>query len=115
MAEQEMIRGTVAAVLYQNDSDGYSVLRFHREDGEILTVVGIIPLCTQGEQLVITGHWENHPSHGPQFRAEFLERLMPDGAAEIEKYLASRAIRGIGPTTAARIVRRFGNETFAVM
>ncbi len=110
-----MIRGSVTAVVYQNEANGYSVIRFAQEDGETITVVGTIPMCTQGERLVITGHWENHSSHGAQFRAEFLERLMPDGAAEIEKYLASRAIRGIGPRTAKRIVERFGAQTFAVM
>ena len=111
----QMIRGTIAAVVYQNEANGYSVLRFAQEDGETITVVGVIPMCTQGERLVITGHWENHSSHGAQFRAEFLERLMPDGAAEIEKYLASRTIRGIGPKNAKRIVERFGTQTFTVM
>lgn len=78
-------------------------------------MVGTIPLSMPGEKLVITGRWENHTTHGPQFRAEFLERLMPDGAAEIERYLASRAVRGIGPRSAARIVARFGAETFEIM
>lgn len=111
----EIIRGVVATILYQNELNGYTVVRFSTEDGQTITVVGTIPMCRQGERLVITGHWENHSSHGTQFRAELLERLMPDGAEEIEKYLASRAIRGIGPRTARRIVERFGNETFAVM
>ena len=58
----QMIRGTIAAVVYQNEANGYSVLRFAQEDGETITVVGVIPMCTQGERLVITGHWENHSS-----------------------------------------------------
>ena len=115
MTPNEVIRGSIAAVLYQNEVNGYTVIRFTTEDLETITVVGTIPLCSQGERLVITGHWETHASHGQQFRAEFLERLMPDGAAEIERYLASRAIRGIGPKTASRIVARFGERTFAVM
>ena len=110
-----MIRGTIAAVLYQNEVSGYTVVRFQTEDGDTITVVGTIPLSMPGERLVVTGHWENHSTHGPQFRAEFLERQMPDGAQEIERYLASRAIRGIGPRTAARIVRRFGGDTFDIM
>lgn len=113
--EDEMIRGTIAAVLYQNEANGYTVVRFETEAGETVTVVGTIPLSMPGEKLVVTGHWENHSTHGPQFRAEFLERLMPDGAEEIERYLASRAVRGIGPRTAARIVARFGGDTFEIM
>lgn len=113
--EPTIIRGTIAAVLYQNEATGYTVVRFQTEAGESITVVGTIPLSMPGEQLVVTGHWENHSTHGPQFRAEFLERQMPDGAQEIERYLASRAIRGIGPRTASRIVRRFGGDTFDIM
>jgi exodeoxyribonuclease V alpha subunit len=115
MAQNEVIRGSIVAVLFQNETNGYTVLRFQTEDQRSITVVGTIPLCSQGEKLVITGHWENHSTHGPQFRAEFLERLMPDGAEEIERYLSSRAIRGIGPRTATRIVARFGGETFTIM
>lgn len=112
---QEIVRGTILAVLFQNEDNGYTVLRFETEGGEIITVVGTIPLCNPGEELVVTGHWESHNVHGPQFRAEFLERVMPSGAAAIEKYLSSRAIKGIGARTASRIVRRFGDATFEIM
>ena len=110
-----MIRGSVGAILFQNEENGYTVLRLNREDGEEITVVGTIPMCTAGEALVITGHWENHVSHGQQFRAEFLERVMPAGAAAIEKYLSSRVIKGIGARLAGRIVSRFGDQTFEIM
>lgn len=110
-----MVRGTILAVLFQNEDNGYTVLRFETEGGEAITVVGTIPLCNPGEQLVITGHWETHNVHGPQFRAEFLERILPSGAAAIEKYLSSRVIKGIGARSAARIVRLFGDDTFEIM
>ena len=113
--EQELIRGTVAAVLYQNQENGYSVIRFTTDQGVTITVVGTIPMCTPGEHLAVTGHWEDHTTHGPQFRAEFLERVMPSGAEAIETYLSSRAIKGIGPRTAGRIVKLFGDQTFEIM
>lgn len=113
--EQELIRGTVAAVLYQNQENGYSVIRFTTDQGVTITVVGTIPMCTPGEHLAVTGHWEDHMTHGPQFRAEFLERVMPSGAEAIETYLSSRAIKGIGPRTASRIVKLFGDQTFGIM
>lgn len=113
--EQELIRGTVAAVLYQNQENGYSVIRFTTDQGVTITVVGTIPMCTPGEHLAVTGHWEDHTTHGPQFRAEFLERVMPSGAEAIETYLSARAIKGIGPRTASRIVKLFGDQTFAIM
>ena len=112
---QEIIRGTVLAVLFQNQENGYTVIRFTTEEQITITVVGTIPLCTPGEKLVITGHWETHQTHGMQFHAEFLERVMPAGAQAIEQYLASRVIKGIGPRTASRIVKLFGDETFEIM
>ena len=113
--EQELIRGTVAAVLYHYQENGYSVIRFTTDQGVTITVVGTIPMCTPGEHLAVTGHWEDHTTHGPQFRAEFLERVMPSGAEAIETYLSSRAIKGIGPRTASRIVKLFGDQTFEIM
>lgn len=111
----EIIRGTVLAVLFQNQENGYTVIRFTTEEQITITVVGTIPLCTPGEKLVITGHWETHQTHGMQFHAEFLERVMPAGAQAIEQYLSSRVIKGIGPRTASRIVKLFGDETFEIM
>ncbi len=112
---QKIIRGTVLAVLFQNQENGYTVIRFTTEQQNTITVVGTIPLCTPGEKLAVTGHWEEHQIHGAQFHAEFLERVMPAGAQAIEQYLSSRVIKGIGPRTASRIVRLFGDETFEIM
>ena len=98
-----MIRGTVQSVLFQNPENGYSVLKLRTEDGELVTVVGTIPMTIVGERLVIAGRWGHHPSHGPQFEAEFLERLMPETKAEIFSFLSSRAVKGIGAKTAQRL------------
>lgn len=98
-----MIRGTVQSVLFQNPENGYSVLKLRTEDGELVTVVGTIPMTIVGERLVIAGRWGHHPSHGPQFEAEFLERLMPETKAEIFSFLSSRAVKGIGAKTAEKI------------
>ncbi|MBO5891850.1 MAG: ATP-dependent RecD-like DNA helicase [Oscillospiraceae bacterium] len=115
MQEAQILQGTVAAVVYQNYDNGYAVLRLGVGDGETVTVVGTIPLPSVGERLMVTGHWGTHQSYGRQFEAEFLERLMPQTAMEILRYLSGRVIKGIGPKTAARIVDRFGDETLQIM
>ena len=113
--ELEIIRGAVSAVVYQNYDNGYCVLRMTCQDGQTVTVVGTIPLPVVGERLMVTGRWNTHANYGKQFEAEFLERLMPQTSAEILQYLSSRAIKGIGPKFAARIVNHFGENTLAVM
>ena len=117
MAEQEMeiIQGAVSAVVYQNYENGYAVLRLNVGGGQNVTIVGTIPLPAVGERLMVTGKWSAHPSYGRQFEAEFLERLLPQTAAEILSYLSSRIFKGIGPRMAGRIVEHFGEETLLVM
>ena len=113
--DEEMIRGTVQGIVFQNSENGYTVLRLCTESGELITVTGTIPMTVVGERLVIAGKWGRHPSHGPQFEAEFLERLMPETVQEIYSYLSSRAIKGIGAKTAAKIVERFGAQSLDVL
>ena len=113
--EMEILQGTIAAVVFQNYDNGYAVLRLRCAGGDTVTVVGTIPLPSVGERLMVTGKWSSHPSYGRQFEAEFLERMMPQTSMEILQYLSSRAIKGIGPKIAARIVERFGDETLLVM
>ena len=113
--EMEIIQGAVSAVVYQNYENGYAVLRLNVGGGQMVTVVGTIPLPAVGERLMVTGRWSTHSSYGRQFEAEFLERLMPQTAMEILSYLSSRVIKGIGPRMAARIVEHFGSETLLVM
>ena len=115
MAQQSRIEGTVMQVVFRNEENGYAVLRLVEETGELMTVVGCIPGVVQGERLAAVGVWEEHPQHGPQFKAEEAECLLPEEEEEIEHYLASGAIKGIGPATAEKIVARFGAETFAVI
>ena len=92
--QQELLRGTVNAVVFYNAENGYCVLRLQCEDGELTNVVGMIPMPVVGERLLITGHWVSHNTYGRQFEAEFLERLMPETRREIEAYLASGALKG---------------------
>ena len=117
MAEMEMeiLQGIIGAVVFQNYDNGYAVLRLNCENGQAVTVVGTIPLPSVGERLMVTGKWSNHSSYGKQFEAEFLERLMPQTAKDILQYLSSRAVKGIGPKIAARIVQKFGDQALIVM
>lgn len=113
--EQELISGTIAAVVFQNQENGYAVIRLDSEEGAVVTVVGTIPVPILGERLIVTGRWATHGTYGRQFEAEFLERLLPDTRAQICAYLAGGAVRGIGPKTAERIVERFGTDSLKIL
>ena len=65
------IGGTVDAVIYQNEDNGYAVIRLIAEDGEEVTAVGTMPQICLGEELMLTGHWVTHASYGEQFQTEF--------------------------------------------
>lgn len=114
MSEQTVIEGIVEEIVYSNNENGYTVLNLSA-DNSLLTAVGIMPSCAPGEKLKLTGHWKMHPTFGTQFSVEKCERSMPESAADMYRYLAGGAIKGIGPATANKIVERFGTESFEVI
>ena len=109
------LSGTVKAVLFQNEENGYTVVKLESQDGETMTVVGCLPYVCPGEQLTVTGEFIKHAVHGEQFKAEWAERTMPEGAEAIYEYLASGALRGVGPATATLIVSEFGAKALQVL
>lgn len=113
--ELQSISGTVDAVIYQNEDNGYAVIRLTAEDGEEVTAVGTLPQICLGEELALTGHWITHASYGEQFQTEYFERRMPATVKGIADYLSSGIIKGIGPKLARKIADRFGEETFDVL
>ena len=115
MGEQQTIIGTVAAVVFQNEENGWAVVRVVTEDGELITVVGCIPCAAPGEELAATGAYVVHPQHGEQFAADEVERHMPTTETNILDYLSSGAIRGIGPSTAQKLVEQFGPDTLDII
>ncbi len=109
------IDGTILNLIYQNEENGYTVLRLVTGDGEVVTVVGTIPCAAPGENLIVTGRWVSHPAHGDQVQAEQVERHMPSTEDEILSYLSSGVIKGVGPSTAEKIVQRFGDSALRVL
>lgn len=108
------LEGIVEHVLYRNDQNGYTVLELD-VNGSPVTVVGEIGEAEEGERLLVDGEYVNHPRFGAQFRAQYWERKLPADALNIQKYLSSRAIKGIGPSLARKIVEAFGDQTLVIM
>ena len=108
------IEGTVENVLYKNEENGYAVVDLDA-GGELITAVGMLGDAEEGEVLILEGHYVSHRKFGTQFQADYCERKLPSDTVNIEKYLASGAIKGIGPGLAAKIVRVFGDKTLEII
>ena len=106
--------GSVEHVTYHNDKNQYTVLDLATEAG-VVTVVGMFPFVSEGEELRVYGTWQSHPSFGDQFKAETFDRARPATTAAMLKYLSSGAVKGVGPATARRIIDTFGDKALEVM
>ena len=108
------VTGTVEHIVFRNEKNQYTVLELSCGDG-LVTVVGTFPFISPGEELHIYGTWSSHPTFGPQLKAETFEHSRPATAAAMLRYLSSGAIKGIGPSTAGKIVGMFGENTLEVI
>ena len=110
----EKITGYVDHIVYRNAENGYTVLNLVNKEEEI-TCVGIFSAIAEGENIEASGDYTDHPTYGRQFKVEHFEERAPEDAQAIERYLGSGAIKGIGLALAARIVRRFKEDTFRII
>jgi len=110
------IEGTVERISYHNPENGFTVIRLAvKKSEDLLTAVGYFPYLEVGEVLKIKGTWVMHKEYGRQLKVESYETMLPTTVREIENYLASGVIRGIGPVTAKKIVACFGERSLEVL
>lgn len=112
--EKAVVCGYVDHIIYQNPGNGYTVMTVTDDKSEV-TVTGIFRGIEAGERVRIEGTYQEHPSYGEQLRMDSYEVLPPDDCKSIERYLGSGAIKGVGEKLAARIVKKFGEDTFRVI
>ncbi len=112
--EKNTLVGTVEHIVFSNEDNGWTVLELDTGD-DLVTVVGTFPQVAVGEYLRLQGDWTEHPSFGRQFKATACESSLPTDQTAILRYLASGAVKGIGPSTAAKIVDRFGARSLEVL
>lgn len=110
----EKLAGYVEHIIYRNAENGYTVLNLVIGEEEI-TCVGIFSAIAEGENIEASGEYTEHPTYGKQFKVESFEEKAPEDEEAIERYLGSGAIKGIGLAMAARIVRRFKEDTFRII
>lgn len=110
----ETLTGYVEHIVFQNTENGYTVLNLSCE-GEEITCVGIFHGVSEGEFLEVTGEYATHPSYGQQLKMSSFRVKPPEDVDSMERYLGSGAVKGIGAALAARIVRKFKEDTFRII
>nr|WP_330414604.1 ATP-dependent RecD-like DNA helicase [Roseburia sp. AM23-20] len=110
----ESLAGYVEHIIYRNADNGYTVLNLVSGEDEI-TCVGVFSAIAEGENIEAQGEYTEHPTYGQQFKVASFEEKAPEDEEAIERYLGSGAIKGIGLAMAARIVRRFKEDTFRII
>ncbi len=110
------LRCVVEHITYQNQENGWSVMRVKVKGYDnLVTLTGSLLDVPVGSVLLVDGDWRVDPRYGQQFVAQSWTEVMPATIYGIEKYLGSGLIKGIGPVYAKAIVSRFGLETINVI
>lgn len=110
----ETVNGYVDHIIFQNSENGYTVMVLIAE-GEEITCVGMCKGLTVGENISAEGEYVEHPVYGKQLKIQSYRTVMPKDSASMERYLGSGAIKGVGAALAARIVKKFGDDTFRII
>lgn len=109
-----LIKGYVEHIVYRNDANQYTVLELV-SDGESYTLVGTFPAVSEGELIEAEGRFTSHPVYGEQLQVADYKVLPPEDTDSMMRYLGSGAIKGIGPSLAERIVKKFKRDTFRII
>ncbi len=108
------IKGQIEDIIYTNEVNSYTVCDLSYED-KIVTAVGFLPFVSVGDVIVANGKFVTHSTYGEQFKIDTFEKVMPTSMEQIEKYLGSGMIKGIGPVTSKKIVNKFGDNTLYIL
>ena len=112
----EQLRCIVERITYQNEENGYSVIKcLVNGFDDLVSVIGNMPDVHVGSILNVGGNWTMNAKYGKQFQVERFEETLPATVYGIEKYLGSGLVKGIGPKYAKRIVQKFGKDTLDII
>ena len=108
------ITGEVIRIRFENTESGFAVITLDCANGEKFAVKGIMPGIRAGQNIEAEGYFEEHREFGKQFRVESIRFIPPSTPDGIARFL-QHSIAGIGPKTAAKIVKKFGAETVTIL
>ena len=112
--QDNVIDGVVEEVIFENDDTGYRVFTVNC-DGILNTLVATCPPLYAGESITASGEWKQHSAYGMQFVCDEIEKSFPYELESMLKFLASGAVKGIGPSTASKIIEKFKEDSFYIL
>lgn len=107
------LTGQLTEIIYQNEVNSYLIGILETEE-DTITIVGYMPFLVEGDYIKVIGNFVTHKEYGMQFKVETFGKIMPKTLESLEKYLSNGTIKGIGPATAKKIVKLFGEDTINV-
>ncbi|MDD2494531.1 MAG: ATP-dependent RecD-like DNA helicase [Tissierellia bacterium] len=110
----ESYKGTVVETIFRNNDNGYTVA-IMETDNEVLTITGVFGTDITNEVLEVFGKKIKHPKYGEQFNVDIYNSVLPTNIDQIESYLSSGLIKGVGKYTAKKIVELFKEDTFNII
>ncbi|NLM04711.1 MAG: ATP-dependent RecD-like DNA helicase [Clostridiales bacterium] len=108
------LEGKLTEIIFQNESNGYTVAIMESEDEQV-TLVGYMPTLKEGEHLLVKGDWIIHPVYGEQLEVKEYRPILPSTKEGTISYLSSGIIPGIGKKMAKRLVEHFGEEVMDII
>ena len=111
-----LLRGVVKRITFENPATGFIVCRIIPDNSiDEVTLTGKHLNLSTGENILAKGYYSRHEKFGYQFNARSVEHILPTSPKGLINYLGGGIVKGIGPKTAAKIVKHFGDDIINVL
>lgn len=111
MESDQNLKGVITDIIFENADSGFKICELETKD-DIIIVKGTLPFVQIGETLSLEGMWVTHDVYGEQFSVSSFVKEVPRDPEDLEVFLASGLIEGVGNATARLIVNAFGTDTY---
>ncbi len=112
----EKISGIIESVIYSSTNNDFKVVKIYsNENKKLITISGYLPEINIGNTITVTGNWKLNKEFGREFSVTNCEIGLPSTEHEMELYLGSGALEGVGPALAKSMVKFFGDRIFDII
>lgn len=118
MIETTSFVGVIKRVKFHNPLNGYGILSVEvvnkKDFKDNITITVNQSKLFEGVTMKFSGSWIKHPKFGKQFKCTSCQEVPPATTEAVIRYLSSGFFPGIGPVTAKKIVKYFGDDALEV-